>query len=92
MKFLEYLRQQHDANLPIDVFEQEAWDLYGAKISPLVIDSVGFSRTTSQMGITHFVYQMAKAQEIMEAVLNETDVIDFSFKADNCFAHFKHPD
>lgn len=92
MKLLEYLRQQHDANLPIDVFEQEAWDLYGAKISPLVIDSVGFSRTTSQMGITHFVYQMAKAQEIMEAVLNETDVIDFSFKADNCFAHFKHPD
>jgi class 3 adenylate cyclase len=92
MKFLEYLRQQHDANLPIDVFEQEAWDLYGAKISPLVIDSVGFSRTTSQMGITHFVYQMAKAQEIMEAILNETDVMDFSFKADNCFAHFKHPD
>ena len=92
MKFLEYLRQQHDANLPIDVFEQEAWDLYGAKISPLVIDSVGFSRTTSQMGITHFVYQMAKAREIMEAILNETDVIDFSFKADNCFAHFKHPD
>ena len=35
---------------------------------------------------------MAKAQEIIEAVLNETDVIDFSFKADNCCAHFKHPD
>jgi class 3 adenylate cyclase len=86
------LRDKRFDSIPIEEIDTELKEIFGATISPLVIDSVGFSRTTSTLGITHFVYQMARAQEIIEAVLNETDVIDFSFKADNCFAHFKHPD
>lgn len=92
MKLLDYLRDKRFDSIPIEEIDTELKEIFGATISPLVIDSVGFSRTTSTLGITHFVYQMARAQEIIEAVLNETDVIDFSFKADNCFAHFKHPD
>ena len=92
MKLLAYLRDKRFDSMPLDEIASELKEIYGATVSPLVIDSVGFSRTTSTMGITHFVYKMAKAQEIMEAILNDTDAIDFSFKADNCFAHFKHPD
>ena len=92
MKLIDYLRDKRFDSIPIEEIDTELKEIFGATISPLVIDSVGFSRTTSILGITHFVYQMAKAQEIIETVLNETDVIDFSFKADNCFAHFKHPD
>ncbi len=92
MNLLAYLKDTRFNSIPIEEIDRELKEIFGATISPLVIDSVGFSRTTAQMGITHFVCQMAKARDIVEMVLDETDVISFSFTADNCFAYFEHPD
>ena len=62
MKLLDYLRDKMFDSIPIEEIDTELKEIFGATISPLVIDSVGFSRTTSTLGITHFVYQMARAQ------------------------------
>jgi len=92
VNLLAYLKNARLNSIPIEEIDRELKEIFGAIISPLVIDSVGFSRTTAQMGITHFVCQMAKARDIVETVLDATDVISFSFAADNCFAYFEHPD
>lgn len=70
--------------------DNDVWERFGADIAPLVIDSVGFTRTTQSSGIVHFLTQLAQARRHTERVLLELDPISFSFHADNCFAFFDH--
>ena len=46
----------------------------------MVVDSVGFSRTTRAHGIVHFLSKMAAAREIMTLVLEslEQPLMDFT--------------
>ena len=52
--------------------EADVWKQFGVDIAPLVIDSVGFTRTTQTEGIVHFLTQLARARSITEQALRST--------------------
>ena len=87
MNLMEFLLSHGD--LIVDGVRDEAdvCDQFGVGIAPLVIDSVGFTRTTQTEGIVHFLTQLAKARLITEQVLGKANPISFVFHADNCFLY-----
>lgn len=83
-------RAAESANSNADVLD--VWNQFGVDVAPLVIDSVGFTRTTQAEGIVHFLTQLAVARDITSQVLRESKPISFDFHADNCFAFFDSVD
>ena len=88
MNLMEFLSSHGDVIVDGVRDEADVWDQFGVEIAPLVIDSVGFTRTTQTEGIVHFLTQLAKARLISEQVLGQANPISFFFHADNCFAYF----
>tara|TARA_B100001057_G_scaffold411635_1_gene427360 strand:+ start:271 stop:858 length:588 start_codon:yes stop_codon:yes gene_type:complete len=88
MNLMEFLLNHGDLISEGVLDEADVWDQFGVEIAPLVIDSVGFTRTTQTEGIVHFVTQLARARLITEQVLGQANPISFVFHADNCFAFF----
>lgn len=88
MKLMEFLLSHGDLISSGVHDEADVWDQFGVEMAPLVIDSVGFTRTTQTEGIVHFLTQLAKARLITGQVLGQANPISFVFHADNCFAYF----
>ena len=90
MDLMDFLLQRMTGIVDRSDEDNDVWDRFGAEVAPLVIDSVGFTRTTRSRGIVHLLTQLAQARSHTERVLLELDPISFSFHADNCFAFFDH--
>ena len=90
MNLMDFLLQRVPGMVDRSDEDNDVWDRFGAEVAPLVIDSVGFTRTTRSRGIVYFLTQLAQARRHTERVLLELDPISFSFHADNCFAFFDH--
>lgn len=90
VNLMDFLLQRVPGMVDRSDEDNDVWDRFGAEVAPLVIDSVGFTRTTQSSGIVHFLTQLAQARRHTERVLLELDPISFSFHADNCFAFFDH--
>ena len=88
MNLMEFLLRHGDLSANGIRDEADVWDQFGVDIAPLVIDSVGFTRTTQTEGIVHFLTQLAKARLITEQALHPSNPVSFFFHADNCFAFF----
>ena len=88
MKLLEFLATCERELTPMQVREELARKKYGVKLAVMVIDSVGFSRTTKAFGIVHFLSKMAAAREIITGVLDDSAAKAYSYHADNCIAYF----
>jgi class 3 adenylate cyclase len=88
MDLMEFLLSHDDLSTNGIRDEGEVWDQFGVDIAPLVVDSVGFTRTTQSEGIVHFLTQLAKARSITEQALRQANPVSFVFHADNCFAFF----
>ena len=92
MRLLEFLAESERKGAPAEKRDAHAWREFGREVAMMVVDSVGFSRTTRAHGIVHFLTKMAAAREIMTLVLEESRVTSYGFHADNCIAHFASPD
>ena len=92
MNLMDFLLDYGDLNANVVCGESDVWEQFGVDIAPLVIDSVGFTRTTQSEGIVHFLTQLAKARRVTEQVLGQLNPISFVFHADNCFAFFESAD
>lgn len=92
MSLMNFLLDHGEAGTDLSAEESAVWDRFGVEIAPLVIDSVGFTRTTQAEGIVHFLTQLAKARKVTEQALQHANPISFVFHADNCFAFFPSAD
>ena len=92
MSLMDFLLDYGDLSTNVVREESDVWEQFGVDIAPLVIDSVGFTRTTQAEGIVHFLTQLAKARRVTEQVLGQLNPISFFFHADNCFAFFDSAD
>lgn len=92
MKLLEFLAECEATAVPMEERERAAWEKYGDNIAIMVVDSVGFSRTTKSHGIVHFLSKMAAAREAMRGILECSGANSYSYHADNCIAYFSSPD
>ena len=87
-----YLRELLDRNVHPLEREDEIWQRYGRTVAVMMLDSSGFSRTTEQHGIVHFLTQLMQMREIIDGVCKERDCHMLRFEADNVYAAFDHPD
>ena len=92
MNLMEFLLSHGDLISSGVRDEADVWDQFGVEIAPLVIDSVGFTRTTQTEGIVHFLTQLAHARSVTEEVLRQASPVSYVFHADNCFAFFESAD
>ena len=92
MSLMDFLLDHGEAGTDLSAEESAVWDRFGVEIAPLVIDSVGFTRTTQAEGIVHFLTQLARARKVTEQALQHANPISFVFHADNCFAFFPSAD
>ena len=79
MGLMDFLLDYGDLSTNVVREESDVWEQFGVDIAPLVIDSVGFTRTTQAEGIVHFLTQLAKARRVTEQVLGQLNPISFVF-------------
>lgn len=92
MDLISYLLDNSEKGLDEDSIKKNVWDHFGVEVAALVIDSVGFTRTTQAKGIVYFLTQLAKSRKITMQIMDEHKPISYSFHADNCYAFFKDVD
>ena len=73
VNLMDFLLQRVPGMVDRSDEDNDVWDRFGAEVAPLVIDSVGFTRTTQSSGIVHFLTQLAQARRHTERVLLELD-------------------
>lgn len=88
----DYLRQLVDGNIHPLERQAEIWKRFGRTVAVLILDSSGFSRTTENQGIVHFLTQLMQMREIIGRVCSTSDCHALKFDADNFYAAFEHPD
>ena len=92
MDLISYLLDNSEKGLDENTLKDNAWDHFGVEVAALVIDSVGFTRTTKTKGIVYFLTQLAKSRKITNQVMDKHKPISYSFHADNCYAFFRDVD
>ncbi len=92
MDLISYLLDNSEKGLDENTLKENAWDHFGVEVAALVIDSVGFTRTTKTKGIVYFLTQLAKSRKITNQVMDKHKPISYSFHADNCYAFFRDID
>lgn len=92
MDLISYLLDNSERGLDENTLKTNAWDHFGVEVAALVIDSVGFTRTTQAKGIVYFLTQLAKSRKITNQVMDKYKPISYSFHADNCYAFFRDVD
>ena len=71
--------------------EQQLWDTFGQQASVLVLDMVGFTRSTVERGIVHYLALINRMRQRSPAIIEARGGRVVKFEADNCFAVFKEP-
>ena len=89
MDLISYLLDNSERGLDENTLKTNAWDHFGVEVAALVIDSVGFTRTTQAKGIVYFLTQLAKSRKIINQVMDKYKPISYTFHADNCYAFFR---
>ena len=89
MDLISYLLDNSERGLDENTLKTNAWDHFGVEVAALVIDSVGFTRTTQAKGIVYFLTQLAKSRKITNQVMDKYKPISYTFHADNCYAFFR---
>ena len=89
MDLISYLLNNSERGLDENTLKTNAWDHFGVEVAALVIDSVGFTRTTQAKGIVYFLTQLAKSRKITNQVMDKYKPISYTFHADNCYAFFR---
>lgn len=87
-----YLRELVDRNVHPLERQDEIWQRFGRTVAVMILDSCGFSRTTEQHGIVHFLTLLMQMREIIGGVCSEQGCHALRFEADNVYAAFDHPD
>lgn len=72
--------------------QDEIWQRFGRTVAVMMLDSAGFSRTTEQHGIVHFLTRLMRMREITGRVCGASNCHALRFEADNVYAAFDHPD
>lgn len=75
-----------------DDLEMDIWDKYGDTLAVMTVDSTGFSRTTKQKGVFHFLSIILEMRSVGEAVFKKHGAINWRMEADNLFAEFRTVD
>ena len=88
----DYLRELLSRNIHPLERQDDIWQRFGRTVSVMMLDCSGFSRTTQQHGIVHFLTQLMQMREIIGGVCNKSDCHALRFEADNVYAAFDHPD
>jgi len=68
--------------------EQELWERFGERHAILVLDSTGFTRTTNQFGIIHFLSRLAQKRNIAIPIIEKHDSEIYITEADSIIALF----
>ena len=89
MDLISYLLNNSERGLDENTLKTNAWDHFGVEVAALVIDSVGFTRTTQAKGIVYFLTQLAKSRKITNQVMDKYKPISYTFHVDNCYAFFR---
>ena len=89
MDLISYLLDNSERGLDENTLKTNAWDHFGVEVAALVIDSVGFTRTTQAKGIVYFLTQLAKSRKITNQVMDKYKPISYTFHVDNCYAFFR---
>lgn len=84
-RWLEQRNLEHHRAAEID---EQIWRSLGAEHAVLVIDMSGFTRTTKELGICHFLAMHRKAMELATPRVRETGGHPLKQDADNLIALF----
>jgi adenylate cyclase len=68
---------------------EDIWNDFGRECAVLVLDSSGFTRSTRDSGIVHFLSCIAKLRELLGNIFHENGCMDCRFSADNAYAEFE---
>jgi class 3 adenylate cyclase len=88
----DYLHDLLARNIHPTEKQEEIWRRFGRKVAVLMLDSSGFSRTTQQHGIVHFLSQLMQMRNIIGDICQQHRSHAFRFEADNVYTAFDHPD
>ena len=80
MDLISYLLDNSEKGLDEVTIKRNVWDLFGVEVAALVIDSVGFTRTTQAKGIVYFLTQLAKSRKITTQIMDKHKPISYSFR------------
>ena len=70
--------------------DAEVWEELGAERAVLVLDMSGFTRTTKEYGIVHFLAMHSKAMQLSESEIVDEGGVTIKRDADNLIALFDH--
>ena len=68
------------------------WERFGCERSVLVVDMEGFTASTREQGIVHYLRLIQRMQEISAPMLDRHGGQLVRFEADNLFAVFEAPE
>jgi adenylate cyclase len=84
----ETLNDYIKRNIDPKVKEDEIWNRFGREVAVLILDSSGFSRTTKELGIIHFLTRLAHLRNIVIPIIEKKKCISHRTEADNIMAEF----
>jgi class 3 adenylate cyclase len=88
----DYLHELLSRNIHPTEKQDEIWQRFGRRVAIMMLDSSGFSRTTQQHGIVHFLSQLMQMRTIIGDICAQNRSHAFRFEADNVYTAFDHPD
>ena len=88
----DYLSKLLDQSVDPVERQDEIWQRFGRRVAVMMLDSSGFSRTTEQYGIVHFLTRLMQMRAIIMGVFDRSNCHATRFEADNVYAAFGHPD
>lgn len=78
--------------MQVQQVESAIWDEFGTTRACLVLDSTGFTRTTRDKGIVHFLTVVAQMRNIAQAIIVQFHGLNYRFEADNIYVEFNQVD
>jgi class 3 adenylate cyclase len=89
--FREIEQSRRAGRDPADL-EKRLWKRHGVTCAMLVLDSTGFTRTTREKGIVHFLSIFLHMRSVVGPVFEAHRCLSWRSAADNLFAEFASPD
>jgi len=68
------------------------WDKFGTEGAVFISDMAGFSSTSREVGVCHFLKMIHHTRQIVAPVIEANNGLLIKCDADNCYAYFKSAD
>lgn len=68
------------------------WQRFGTKGAVFISDMAGFSSTSREVGVCHFLKLIHRARQLVGPLIDEYNGTLLKCEADNCYAFFAQPD